>query len=863
MSVFLYAPGFKIYISTAKNGILDISDDVTQGTMVRRSSGVSSLTFTLQNARRKYDGVFTPNDRIIVMMKRLAWMRVFTGYLNAVPLVTAWPMAVQITASCSMKRLQYYFWDPGLAVSQTLVDNAMTATQNADDGGVANAIVTLLNSVVGWPPANVHIAGIPQTWTDWAYKIAKNVQSDLATADALAQQFYALLGANGVVGGSLPGGVVGSGSLPPGTYGGVTLDAAQANIAVQIYNVGVQAGASDRDIQVAEATAMAESGFGVNTTGNLDSVGVFQQRPSQGWGTAAQLVNTDYAATKFFKALMAIPNRDSMTLGQEAQTVQRSAVSSGSQYQQYATMAQQIVNTLGAAKSTSTGSTTAAATGTGQAAGSTTAGGRGTTASNAAPSSTGTSATKTGKTSGNAILQTALQLVQQYPSIPYHEGGDSGPSTPAAQITQLDCSSFVEWVYFHATGSNSCPRTSQEQSAWCQSGGSIITAAQGMQTQGALMYIGQPGAATHTEISLGDGTRTVGSHHSGTYAGVVTSAGAWTCAGLAPAADYTGATGAAGASSSAAITNPLDAGVQLSTGSAQPWYNPNDEFDKLFGSSPWVPQYNIDTVFAEALTGPRSLMADSPLLPYIKNLCGSTMREFSSAPNGDFIAWFPDYYGLWGTAAIMQVEPIELRDFTVWWDDTNLVTHQFVVSSIANNQIDLSTGTVGNIGLLQAITTTGVATIDIPAIMYALFGLEPTQAQAQAFINWVYQRFGARPDFQQVIGPVGPQGEFFAALHLFMQSWAYQYNADVPITFMPELWPGMLIQVPAFGFQAYVTTVTHNWQLGPGGGYSTTINIAAPARLPGNDGLSGSHLIGMPIAGGLTVGPTLPGASLG
>jgi hypothetical protein len=347
-------------------------------------------------------------------------------------------------------------------------------------------------------------------------------------------------------------------------------------------------------------------------------------------------------------------------------------------------------------------------------------------------------------------------------------------------------------------------------------------------------------------------------------AGVVTSAGAWTNAGLAPKADYTGSTGAAGASSgSTGITNPLDAGVQLSTGSAQPWYDPNDQFDKLFGSSPWVPEYHIDAVFAEALTGPRSLMADSPVLPYIKNLVNSTMREFSSAPNGDFIAWFPDYYGLWGTAAIMQIEPIELQDFTVWWDDTNLVTHQFVVSSIATNQIDLSTGTVGNMGLLQAITTTGVATIDIPSIMTALFGLEPTQAQAQQFINWVYKRFGARPDFQQVIGPVGPQGEFFAALHLFMQSWAYQYNADVPITFMPELWPGMLVRIPAFGFQAYVTTVTHNWQMGQGGGYSTSINIAAPARLPGNDGKSQGHLIGMPLAGGLGSAPTIPGVSTG
>jgi hypothetical protein len=50
---------------------------------------VSTLSFTLQNVRRKYDGIFTPNDRVIVMLKRITWLREFTGYLNAVPLVTA------------------------------------------------------------------------------------------------------------------------------------------------------------------------------------------------------------------------------------------------------------------------------------------------------------------------------------------------------------------------------------------------------------------------------------------------------------------------------------------------------------------------------------------------------------------------------------------------------------------------------------------------------------------------------------------------------------------------------------------------------------------------------------------------------
>jgi cell wall-associated NlpC family hydrolase len=829
----MYAPGLKVYISTASNGIIDISDDVTQGTLVRRSSGVSTFQFMLQNARRKYDGVFTPNDRIIVMMKRLAWMRVFTGYLNSVPLVTAWPTAVQITASCSLKRLQYWYWDPGLAASQAMIGQAIGAAKGADDGGTSAAAMAILNNVVGWPSSKVHIAGIPQEWMTWAYKIAKNVNAQLEQADQLAQQFYAQLGANGIVGGVLQGGAVASNALKGGTYGtspAATITSAQAAVAVTVFNAGVSLGAEARDQVVAIAVCYQESRLGANEGtpgGTGGSVGIFQQTPDNGWGTAAQLANNTYAAAQFYKALLKISSRDSMTVGAEGQAVQRSGVGAAA-YQQWSSMATSIVNVLSGGQGSGSGAVTA-------------------------PAVQGASSTKTGKAEGAALLQTAVSFVEEHPHIPYQYGGDSAPQTPAAQVTCFDCSSFVQWVYYHTLGSlGQCPRTSEDQSSWCKSSGTIVTAAQGMNIQGALMFKGSPGQATHVEISLGDGEHTVGFHYTGTDGSVVASdASYWTCGGLAPSVDYSGATGYSPSATSST------SGFQIVNASQEPWYNPSDRFDSLFGGTPWVASYSeASDYIGTYLSGPRALLADQPLLPYLKNLMSSCMRMFSSAPNGDFIAWFPDYYGIWGTAAIMQVEPIELQDFSVWWDDTQLVTHQFTVAPYTQEQLDLTTGQVASSSDSQVtewllMTTSGVATIDIPAIMYALFGLEATTAQAQKFIAWVYQRFGARPNFQQMPGVIGPQGEFFSALFLFMQSWAYQYGADIPITFMPELWPGMLIQIPSFGFQAYVTTVTHQFQMGPGGGFTTVVNIAAPARLPGNDANSGSNLIGMPIAGGL------------
>jgi hypothetical protein len=75
---------------------------------------------------------------------------------------------------------------------------------------------------------------------------------------------------------------------------------------------------------VAEATAMQESKLRNLGYGDRDSVGLFQQRPSQGWGTAAQIMDPVYSSTKFYQALVSVSGWQSMTLTQAAQAVQKS-----------------------------------------------------------------------------------------------------------------------------------------------------------------------------------------------------------------------------------------------------------------------------------------------------------------------------------------------------------------------------------------------------------------------------------------------------------------------------------------------------------------------------------------------------------
>lgn len=107
-------------------------------------------------------------------------------------------------------------------------------------------------------------------------------------------------------------------------------DEQRRNAAV-IIRVGREVGASARDILIALMTALQESGLRNLDYGDSDSVGLFQQRPSMSWGTVEQIRNPEYAARSFFLGagtnggLLDLTERNSMSLTQAAQAVQRSA----------------------------------------------------------------------------------------------------------------------------------------------------------------------------------------------------------------------------------------------------------------------------------------------------------------------------------------------------------------------------------------------------------------------------------------------------------------------------------------------------------------------------------------------------------
>ncbi|MFJ8042919.1 hypothetical protein ACIRBX_20740 [Kitasatospora sp. NPDC096147] len=102
------------------------------------------------------------------------------------------------------------------------------------------------------------------------------------------------------------------------------LDLPQAANAATITAVALSRGLPERAVTIALATAMQESKILNLNGGDRDSVGLFQQRPSQGWGTVQQIKDPVYATNKFLDGLVKVNGYARMPLTDAAQEVQRS-----------------------------------------------------------------------------------------------------------------------------------------------------------------------------------------------------------------------------------------------------------------------------------------------------------------------------------------------------------------------------------------------------------------------------------------------------------------------------------------------------------------------------------------------------------
>lgn len=134
---------------------------------------------------------------------------------------------------------------------------------------------------------------------------------------------------------------------PPGCdFGSYSLELDQAQVASVIVGVVLKRELPERAAVLTIGAALQESKLRniPSGQGDRDSVGILQQRPSQGWGTADQIADVHYATSKFLDAVVRVPHWQDDSLATVVQTVQFSA--DGSAYARHEDQAQAIADAL-------------------------------------------------------------------------------------------------------------------------------------------------------------------------------------------------------------------------------------------------------------------------------------------------------------------------------------------------------------------------------------------------------------------------------------------------------------------------------------------------------------------------------------
>lgn len=790
----IYAPGVEAYIATRDNQMLVLSNDIIRGQVRRAENGVSQATLILNNKRAQYSRTIDTMDRLVIFMKRLNWVQVFAGYVDEAPFLDLYPTTATVNASCTLKRLLHTWWDPGLVGSSDILDQTKYLN-GPTDTGLGDMLINLLTRVGGWHPDAIKVQQIPQGFLDFAKKTAGNL--DPNAYDTAITTLKKALGITGNQSSNSSTPYSGNANLPPGVYGGVSLNAEQLGNAGAIATVGATKGASPRDVTCALMTAMQESTLRNLNYGDRDSLGLFQQRPSQGWGTQAQIMDPAYSAGKFYDALFGLGNsRNGMDLGAECQAVQRSAFPSA--YSKWQPMASDLV-------SKNIGSTPPVQ----------------------GPVLPGRTLSPTPGPSGT----------NPAPTIPAY-----GPNATTAQLMDIFGHSAAEVQ------------------------ANLVTVNfQGHQVQvhklvaGVFQRVDQQITDAHTGYNF----RSVGTW-------------AWRGMGVSPV-PINGVVSWHGFGIAMDInpdTNPYSAGTgplphdipqtvvdifkSNGFGWGGDWTSPKDYMhfqyqgggnasDAAFGgdqtqSSPGSTGL-FNAMFQTAqfvdvasgfLRGKKALINDQQLITTVQSVARAGLRSFCSSPDGQFMAYYPDHFGLAGKPPSMTLEDIECVDVKIKKNDSSLATHVYTVGN--DNGVNLLTSNP----LAAWMGSTGVVTVEDDNLFNMILGIDPKVHTEYSFQE-IYARYGARPLTAQFPMIRSPLLEYFQALQVFMEKWAGQFSTQVSFTFMPELFPGMRTALAGHNLAVYVSQVVHTFDME--GGFTTDAVITAPSTTPGG-------IPGLPISGG-------------
>lgn len=875
MDTLVYAPSCRIIIAR-NNKEYDVSADVTAFSIRRPENSVASLVFSLsnkpisdaKNTELRYSGLFDRMDRIVCFLKRIEEIQVFSGYLDSVPLVQAFGGTVNFRASCTLKRLLYTYWDPGLPASAGIMDSYNTAILEAEagegqvDSGLGSILRRLMQDVGGWSSDRVHIQKFPVGYMRYMAQALERSQNP--NQENLRQFRRMLLGDDVSLG---PGAAAGR---TKGTMRGSYANVDRPNEIIRVVDAkgmgpdnmsqaaatglgqAAASGTDQRDkqawelqqevgrnwkeaAQINDAAVHCFMVVSVESTWKMyannanpeslkfpheavgqdhDSVGLYQQRPS--WGDTAQRMNVAESTSLFLDALNRIDWRN-MDRGTACANVQNPRADLRGKYGEFEQWAVEEVRALRGGGATNPAGQANSVTSTLPTPGS------GALNVGSVP---GVGAMVNGQlpavpsTNGKPAAQSATQAVTgQHPAEgaiafgrtqlgkPYHWGGN-GPDV-------YDCSGFVRACY--ASIGVSLPRDTGSMLGK----GTTIPAAQAQ--PGDLAF---PDAG-HVVLYTGNGMMMHASTETKPVAEVPIyfnpESATWkhyapvTYSG-APSAPFNPAPWGdeSGVQPGTVVDGPNNTTVQSGS---------SEEIARNLYAYMFEPGMFINHI-SYLYGGPsdssqeKAFINDESLIHTVAGVCTASMRNFMSAPNGDFLAYYPDYFGLDGKQAVVNIKDVELKDLHIDLNDDALATHVYVGGT--PNPFGASTGIVG------WLLSQGYITVENEWVFQRMKLAAPRIKGDKDYTGeQMLKRFGMRPNQQSVPWLQTGAAEYLAAMQIFMTKWAQQYSTVIDICFMPELFPSMRIEFDGHNLQAYVTEVLHSGDYT--NGFTTQCTIMAPS----------------------------------
>jgi len=794
----IYSPRVRIVISSGGKDI-DVSSDIIRGRVVRAIDAVSQAEFYLNNKNGKYTGMLRRMDKVIIWMKRVNWIQVFSGYLDIVPAYDLFPTEAYIRASCTLKRLKYTYWDKGLFPSVQLLnpittgeDGTLEVANNSPDAGSGVIIHDLLTKVGNWPVNQVLIQQIPVKFMDF---MKDNIK--LVDQQETFNRIYTFLQGGGIAEGQIYPWSSAAGATPEPEGAGGKFSHEQIISLIKGVWGTAQSGMSDDKIALAAAYCIQVSNG--DAEHHYDGTYPFGSGRDE-WG----LFGLDHEGNSG-KHLTLDQLKDPLANILEAYKVSQQ----GTNWSYWA-------NDMGFGNPPDNLPSVRAQVPT------------------VAPWISAINLTNSGANlkrdvleslfdqfygpSGGEDVKKVLEYAAKQEGKPYILG-TQGPDT-------FDCSGLVRQAYLQI--GLDIPHHAVDQAR-------VTFDYQVPKSNGVRWQVSdlKPGDLIFFPSSApdkgGDGVPDIG--HVAMYYGDGRTIEAGSPVQYADAAHYLNGTNGK-AYTANFITRPMGMLYALrdSTGV---WDSTNENGEVNAA-------YRLFNIMFKPETSGLSLLLrddfapanDESLLTSVSQVCSGSMRSFQSGPNGDFIAFFPDYFGINNTKAVWEIEDVEIINLKLQINDDELVTHVFTIGDSNMNM---------NIDIGDWISSSGAVSIMSKAIMSQVLQMQSNTgflSTPEAFL----QRFGIRPMQNQLSIIRSHYFEFFSSLYRFLQQWSKQFSTDVQICFMPEIFPGMRMNLANHDVCVYVESVVHTFDYQEG--FQTYPTISCPSTPAGGQD-------GLPIAMGI------------